>query len=339
LSLVGVLWIGSYVFGWRIHSVALADEYAEQIDGYIKGQDYMRATNMLESQLKQQPLDWRLYFQRAQLELADLGDRKAAAVSFRAARFVEPNFAQVCLEEGFAWVPYDLSRAVAAWRESLFRVSKDRIKNFDKIVRAGLKNPLLLDRLALLSDLEPEYRIHFLTRLESVIFEKELQRELGMNPDLLNYTKEQRSDLLKHWINHADLASAEEFLLRHEAGLNQPWQLWAELRKSQARFKEAVEIVRESLTLPVIPEVQFDESQLAVIERGFAVVPSDLSKGTGLLQYYLQVGDLEKALVVANEMAELEDAPTYALYWKGEVLYRMEDYIESWYAFDTYMDR
>ncbi len=339
LSIVGVLWIGSYAFGWRIHSSALADVHGEQVDGYIKGQDYMRANALLSKQLKQRPLDWRLYYQRAQLELADLGDRKAAAESFRAARFVQPNFALVCVEEGFAWLPYDLSRAVAAWRESLFRVSNDHMKDFDRMVRAGRKNPLLLDRLALLSELEPEYRVHFLGQLKASQFDKELTRELGSDPDLSSYTKQQRSELLKLWINHSDLEAAEAFIVKHETDLSRPWQLWAELRKSQARFKEAVEIVRESVTAPVIPEVEFEEAELAVIERGFAVVPSDLSKGTGLLKYYLRVGDLEKALLVADKMAELNDAPTFALYWKAEVLYQMEDYIESWYVFDTYMER
>lgn len=337
LSLIGFLWIGSYTFGWRIHSAALADQHGEQVDGYIKGQDYMRATSLLNRQLKQRPLDWKLYFQRAQLELADLGDRKAAAESFRAARFVEPIQAVVCLEEGFVWLPYDLSRAVGAWRESLFRVSTNRMDDFDKMVRAGRKNPLLLDRLSLLSELEPEYRIHFLTQLKTAKFEDELGRELEQNPDLSKYTDQQRSELLRHWINHADLVTAEAFLLKHESELSAPWQLWAELRKSQARFRDAVEIVRESVVVPVIPEVEFDESELALIERGFAVVPSDLSKGTGLLKYYLKVGDFEKALLVADSMAGLKDAPRFALYWKAEVLYQMEDYIESWYVFDAYM--
>lgn len=339
LSVVGVLWIGSYAFGWRIHSATLADQHEEQVSGYIQGKDYLRATNLLNMQLKQRPLDWRLYYQRAQLELADLSDLKAAAGSFRAARFVEPNQAVVCFEEGFVWLPYDLSRAVAAWRESLFRQSQDRMKNFNRMVRAGQKNPLLLDRLALLSELEPEYRVHFLGQLKSSQFERELSRELEKDPDLVNYSKAQRSELVKLWIDHADLEEAEAFIIEHESELLRPWQLWAELRKSQARFKEAVEIVRESLAEPVIPEVEFDVAELAVIERGFAVVPSDLAKGTGLLKYYLEDGKLEEALLVADTMAELDDAPDFALYWKGEVLYQMEDYIESWYVFDEYLNR
>ena len=87
-----------------------------------------------------------------------------------------------------------------------------------------------------------------------------------MDPDLLNYTQEQRSELLMHWMNHADLASAEAFLLKHESDLSDPWRLWAECRKSQARFQEAVELVRESLVVPVIPHVDFDEAEFAAID-------------------------------------------------------------------------
>ena len=43
--------------------------------------------------------------------------------------------------------------------------------------------------------------------------------------------------------------------------------------------------------------------------------------------------------MVADKMAGQDDAPGFVYYWKAELLYRMEDYIESWYAFDSYMRR
>ena len=91
------------------------------------------------------------------------------------------------------------------------------MKDFERMVAEGLKNPMLMNRLSILSEMEPDFRVYFLTRLNSGGFERELRRELEVDPDLLNYTQEQRSELLMHWMNHADLASAEAFLLKHES--------------------------------------------------------------------------------------------------------------------------
>ena len=253
------------------------NQNGEQVDAYIRQGEYMRASSLLNRQIKQQPLDWTLYARRAQLELADLEDRDSAAESFRTARFVEPNLAYPCLEEGFAWLAYDQSSCVAAWRECLLRASSDRMKDFERMVAEGLENPMLMNRLSILSEMEPDFRVYFLTRLNSGGFERELRRELEVDPDLLNYTQEQRSELLMHWMNHADLASAEAFLLKHESDLSDPWRLWAECRKS-GPFQEAVELVRESLVVPVIRHMDYDEAEFAAIERGFSLVPSDLSR-------------------------------------------------------------
>ena len=58
------------------------NQNGEQVDAYIRQGEYMRASSLLNRQIKQQPLDWTLYARRAQLELADLEDRDSAEGEF-----------------------------------------------------------------------------------------------------------------------------------------------------------------------------------------------------------------------------------------------------------------
>ena len=35
----------------------------------------------------------------------------------------------------------------------------------------------------------------------------------------------------------------------------------------------------------------------------------------------------------------MDNPPKYAYYWKAEVLYRMNEYIDSWFAFMIYLEK
>ena len=35
----------------------------------------------------------------------------------------------------------------------------------------------------------------------------------------------------------------------------------------------------------------------------------------------------------------MDNPPNYAYYWKAELLYRMNEYVDSWFAFVTYLEK
>ncbi|MGB0415382.1 MAG: O-antigen ligase family protein, partial [Coraliomargarita sp.] len=338
LLLIGLLWVGGSVFDWRTHSEAKSRIAEVQINDSIASKDFIRARDLVDGSLAERPLKWRFYYQRALLELADLGDRKAAASDFRRARFVEPTQGVVSYEEGFVWLDYDLGRAVSAWRDSFFRVNEHEDRNFNRMIHEGLSNPLLLDRLSMLSLTLHRFRWPFLRRLTERELLQEIKQDFEQDPSLGQFDPDERSQLIMHWSKFAEVADVGAYLNAYGNELEDSWRHRANHMKNQARFLEAVEIIRDSLAVPEIPAVEIDAYELARLQRGFAVLPSDVVKGTALLRVYMDKKDYENALFVAQSMADFQQPPAYAFYWKGEILYQMGDYIESWYAFEDYLN-
>lgn len=299
--------------------------------------DYESAIRSMDKILLSRPLDGNAYFQRAQLILADSGRRGDAAADFRRARFVEPTMGEFTLKEGFVWLPYDVGRTLSAWRETLFRELENKDGAFLKMLDAGRKNPKLMQGLIGISSIDLHYRTQLLNYLRGEKFMIEVRKELAIDPSLSHFNREQRTGIVSHWVDYGDASAVEVYLESYASKVDDPWWLLSRLRKNQAQFEDALTYIREGLPVPEIPKVTLDEKTLARLTRSFAVMPQDLIKGTALLRVYLDRGDLEKALQVVDSLIQLRDLPSYIHYWRAEILYRMDDYIESWYAFEAYI--
>ncbi len=289
--------------------------------------------------LAERPLDAKAYFQRAQYTLAESGQLSEAAADFRRARFVEPVLGELAYREGFVWLPYDAGRTISAWREALFGELEDRDKTFSNMLNTAVRNPELMDGLLGLSEFDPYYRWRVLTFLKGERFMAELHQELAADPELGRFDRKQRTAIVHRWILYGDRPEAEAYLEAHASAVDSPLWLWAVLRKEQANFDEAVTFARKALSVPALPEVTLDEKALLRLVREFAVMPQDLVKGTALLRVYLDEGQLKEALGVTDKLIQLRNPPGYVFYWRAEIFYRMNDSIESWYAFQAYVDR
>ena len=339
LVVLGTAWGLGHFAGWPVHSSTANGALDGRAETAIGERDYRRARSVLDDRIAARPLDWRGYFRRAQVALAAEGDMASAAADFRRARFVEPTLGVVTYREGFAWMPHDPARTAAAWRETLFREMENEATLFAVMLREARGNPELIERLGELSRLRPRYRVTFLLEQRGDSLMRALRTELERNPDLSHFPREERSRIVRQWVRHGDLASAETFLENHGSGLARPWWLWSQLRRNQARFEEAVELIRDALPEADIPETDAGGRTVPQLQRGFGFSPGDVVLGTALLAKLLERGDEARALEVAEALAESSDPPAYALYWKAELHYRTRDYIESWRAFEDYIER
>ena len=288
--------------------------------------------------IARQPLNWRAYHQRATKILSDSGDLEAAAADFGRARFVEPTLGVVVLEEGFAWVPYDTTRALAAWREVFSRKFEAREGVYSRMLAAVEGDRDLLAGLSELSELDLEFRVEFLQFLSGDDLMRELRRERESDPNLSAYTLGQRSAILEKWIHAGDKQAAEGFLRDNESSLNRPWWLWSLLRKEQAQFEEAVNYIRGAIAPPDLPEVTLKGLPLDRLKREFAISPDDMVKGTDLLRSYIEQGNFQEIRDVTEMMiAAKKDVPKYVTYWHAESYYHLRDYIESWFQYERYL--
>ena len=86
-----------------------------------RGHRFSEAISLVDHGLEWAPLDWQLYFLRA---VARIGARESPALAlddFRRARFLEPDAYQLPFEEGKAWLGWQPTLAITAWREALQR--------------------------------------------------------------------------------------------------------------------------------------------------------------------------------------------------------------------------
>lgn len=338
LVILGIIWGASGLTGLPLHSSASISSYESKIKEEVSISRYAPALLQAEKWIDLKPLDWRAYFQRAALTLAQSGARQQAAADFRRARFAEPNLGVVALEEGFAWIPYDTGRTLAAWREVFFRELESPEGAFQRMLDAASKNPELMAGLGRLSEFDAYYRTYFLNYQSGDYLMQELARDLENNSGLSHFSRKQRTAIVKNWIERGDKVSAESFLEAHESGLERPWWLWSLLRKESAKFEDAVNRIRLAITPPALPETTTGEISYERLKREFSLTPGDIIKGTALLDFYLKQDNFRKISELTRTMVDTQkDAPLYVRYWHAESFFRLGDYIESWYAYEEYL--
>ena len=52
----------------------------------------------------------------------------------------------------------------------------------------------------------------------------------------------------------------------------------------------------------------------------------------------LERGDYERALPIIDRLLDGDNPGPNLYYWRGECLYHLQDYGESWYAFEDYIE-
>lgn len=339
LVIFGLVWLLAGLSGLPLHSKVVLAQAESGIEESLAQSDYTSGLREADRWVNQRPMDWKAYFQRASLTLRETGDRAAAAADFDRARFVEPVLGVVALEEGFAWLPYDKERAIAAWRHAIVRELDSREAAYERILNSVGDNLALRQALARLTDIDPELRLQFLANQAGDYLMEEINRDLKQDAQLGQYTREQRTAIVTMWINRGDRVAAKSFLEENRDGLNHPWWLASLLMKERADFKNAVIRIRESIQAPVMPDAPIEEIPLERLKREFSITPGDVMKGTALIQVYLQAGDFQEVRDVTEAMIQAKKhVPGYVAYWHAESFFQLEEYIESWYAFEAYLN-
>jgi tetratricopeptide (TPR) repeat protein len=333
----GLMWLGAGAFNFPWHSSVRVARYQEEILSHVSALDHAAANSAVNGWLGLSPLDWRGYFQRAELILSNPGDQEAATADFTRARFVEPISGIVSFEEGIVWLPNNATRTISAWRETFLREMENMDSVFDRMLvqAASLE---MREKMARLSEINPHLRARYLSSLKGEVFISEISHELSKDPLLSDFDRGQRSRIVENWIKNGDLSSANVFLSEYGESLNNTWWLRSSLLQRQANFQEAIDLIRKNIDPPNLPEIQKNEAAFIRLLREHAAAPNDAEKGIALIYIFVAQGDYGKALLIIDRLLE-GDTPTLNLYyWRGECLYLLQEYVESWDAFGDYLE-
>jgi tetratricopeptide (TPR) repeat protein len=333
----GLMWLGAGAFNLPWHSSVRAAHYQEEILSHVSALDHAAANSAVNGWLALFPLDWRGYFQRAELILSNTEDQEAATADFTRARFVEPILGDVSYEEGIVWLPINATRAISAWRETFLREMEDMDSVFDRMLEQAVSQEMR-EKMARLSEINPHFRARFLSCLKGEALISEISHELSEDPFLSDFDRGQRSRIVENWIKNGDLSSANVFLSEYGESLNNTWWLRSSLLQKQANFQEAIDLIRKNINSPKLPEIQKNEAAFIRLLREHAAAPNDAEKGIALIYIFVAQGDYGKALPIIDRLLE-GDTPTLNLhYWRGECLYRLKEYAESCVAFGDYLE-
>lgn len=338
LVLIGLTWMLAGWLGWPFHSTMLYAHLQSRATNLTLENSQAADLEFLDKWVDLRPLDWQAYSARGERRLLLSGENAAeAAADFDRARFVEPVLGRVTFEEGLAWIGYDAARVIAAWEATLNRALEDRAATFSRMLAMADESSSVRSGLSRLSEISSDFRMLFLARLKGAELMRELQVELERSPALTQFGSEERSMLLENWIEHGDFTTARDFVEANGDSLPRVWWLRSLIHKNQADFRLAVDSIRRHVASPGISESALEPGALDRVSRQFMIQPSDRSKGFALLATYLEGADYGSALSVIDRMLAVDDTDSSLHYWKAEILYQMNDYIESWFAFEQYL--
>jgi tetratricopeptide (TPR) repeat protein len=333
----GLMWLVAGAFNSPWHTSVRVANYQEEIRSHASALDHAAASSAVNSWLALSPLDWRGYFQRAELILSNTKEQDEAASDFIRARFVEPISGIVSFEEGIVWLPHNATKAISAWRETFLREMEDMDSVFDRMLvqAASLE---MREKMARLSEINPHLRARLLSSLKGEALISEISHELSEDPFLSDFDRGQRSRIVENWIKNGDLSSANVFLSEYGESLNNTWWLRSSLLQRQGNLQEAIDLIRKNIDPPSLPKIQKNEAAFIRLLREHAAAPNDAEKGIALIYIYVAQRDYGKALPIIDRLLEGDSSTLNLYYWRGECLYLLHEYVESWDAFGDYLE-
>ena len=328
----GLLWVAGDVLSLSTHSLVQNRKVALRL-----AQESTDDEVFWEKSLRRNPLDWQAHQERGKQALSLYGDRDAAALDFNRAAFCEPLLSIVRFEEGLFWMDHDLPRTSVAWRDALIRESQDPIAMFRRMITVSDKNPLMVDRLGHLSFMGTDFRKAYLFAMSGRSLLREIAKDFSTDPSLSNFSPADRSLVVAHWMKHADLSEVDSFMANYGSELRDGWLIEAKLLARKARFLEAVERLLENLETLPLPTVQSEERDLVLLERSYKALSGNRMRGMELLGEYLRLEESKKALDLIDSLIESGAQSRTLYYWRAMSLYHLNEYTDSWYAFEYYL--
>lgn len=294
--------------------------------------DHAAALASVEQALIAAPLDFRLYYLRAQLRLQLRQSAERALLDFGRARTLEPHNAALCLEEGLYWLGFAPELAVIPWRECLRRDpagAESIYGRYKRMLDAAGHIPELRQPLWRLAE-RPSLQLLFLGQARPG---EEWQRcfadFMEQHPHWEDLDAGYQRALLKAWQERGDRPQLMQLLQAKPALTAFAWRVVAEERARSGDYQQAYETAARHLKPPrrsAVPR----PADLPRLERSFVLNPTDLRLGLELSDVQRLVGDLRGARLTLERLMHLPGAPKYLVLEVAAIYGEMQDYRRAW---------
>ncbi|MEO7167095.1 MAG: O-antigen ligase family protein [Chthoniobacterales bacterium] len=336
LALVSVSWF----FAWRRESPLPGRLGVENIKESAtianRGHRFAEAIALTDQALEWAPLDWQLYYLRG---IARIGLREppASAVGdFRRARFLEPSAYQLPFEEGNAWLGWQPTLALTAWREALHRQGAEaagiyalmltEAGNRDGRVRAGLRD---------LAQANPGLTIDYVESINGPRFEAALRDLFAADPTLEQFSDAQKTRLFALWSNREPFDELVRVTAAHPEWLRFAWRGVARYHVAHGEFETAWQIVRQNAPVPALPPPGANDT-IAELTPKLAANPGDYAVGYGLYRAQISAGKTDDALATVRHFTAQREVPAYFFYLQAQAWAAKQNWERAWQSWEEY---
>lgn len=291
------------------------------------------AMNRVSRMIELSPLDFSLYFLRAQLHLAMRHGSQAALLDFGRARHIEPRNGPLCMDEGRYWLHFDPPMALIPWREGMNRYPPDlninAIPRYQDIVNAAQPYPELFPDLWRLASSTP-LQLICLSMLNDPGHWAALKGEfLTQHPGLADLHKQQVLYFFQLWRRWDQNKEMLGYLQKYPPLQEICWQFQAQDLAQSGKFEAAYRLASRHMPMPT-RSATLSAADIPRLERAHVLNPIDPLPGVEL--YYAQRagGDLKSARITLEKVMRLPTAPDFLKRELSSVLADAGDMRGAW---------
>lgn len=326
VMVLGGLWLGvsqgKNVFPGSSRSQLLAEEGGRLADDGANAQSLA----LFDEAIRLAPMQYRLYFARAQVRLKLNAPTDEILADFSRARALEPNDTDMCYREGLLWLDHRPEFAIIPWREIIIRWPG---YYYSTLLQHSQNHPRLKEQLwdvATTAELKLIY-LNWVNNREE--FEHCLRSLLTLQPDLAGLDPVQRERIFRQWYQMGDTKALISALENNRKWRDVGWRILAEHYASNSDFKRACETA-----IPYLPSIvrtaPGTSTDVPTLERALLYNPNDARRGIDLFQAQKTLGDIDGALRTLEKVAAIPNAPPY-LHQEMAALYIMkQDFRRAW---------
>ena len=276
------------------------------------------------------PLDWRFYAQRAVAEL-ESNTTADAIRDFRIARFLQPHWTAACMFEADAWLAAGHPEyALEAWRDALDREPAGETKLFYQMLEATRSLPGLRGEVRSWARGRPSYEVCVLQSADAWEFKGEIDAVLFEDPDLQQFSENQRRDLFEIWAQRGNADELAELLRAHPSWQKYAWKFMASYAAARQDFRFAYEMVSRFSEPPKMPHVTSAGGAAASLERAFVIDPADLVTGLALYAAQVREGSSTGALRTLRTLRRNPASPRYLGVLEAQLYAAAQDWERAW---------
>ena len=340
---IGVFWLCLGMF-WVIISIfnlpLLSDiryrlSYAEQCDANVDFKALSLESIEEKDSLISKTKPSKYFLKAYQLLESGAGKSETIETLYQSA-FFDRNNPKVFLQFGYLASDYDLNLANDTWFAYFEQNALTKLDDYISLIYYSKDRYELLLSLERLSYLANEYAVEYALVLNDLDFQKYVETN-SLDRFFVSNSRKQFY-FLKRLLEEGFFDKYSEYVAGYKNEIIGISILEAVKQKELANFEQALFLLREHIVPEKIDIFEVKEGK-KYIPRVFLQNYPDVEMGMVLIKEEINEKNYEQALIYVDHILSMDNPPKYAYYWKAEVLYRMNEYIDSWFAFMTYLEK